>query len=331
MKAFITGATGFLGSNLAAALLKENIGVRALRRQRSSILALKDLDVELIEGDILASPDQLASWMKGCGWVFHTAARIQYDRSPKEIYQANVEGTRHTAQAALRAGVERFVYTSSLSAMGVSDGRGLLTEESCFNLTPTQFPYGHSKLLAEQELGSLIEEGLPAVIVNPATLFGPRDINQNAGAMVLQAARGLMRLYPPGGSNFIAVDDVVQGHIAAARQGAIGRRYILGHENLTYREIFSRVCQVVGKGQPRIPMPAFFLKGVAGVVGLARPLLGGRLPVDANQVRMSTRCIYADSTRAIRELGLPQSSLDEAIRASHEWYIENNISVQSKG
>lgn len=330
MKAFVTGATGFLGSNLAAALLQENIAVRVLRRPTSSNLALKGLDVETVEGDILSSRDDQARWIEGCDWVFHTAARIQYDRNPAEIYQANVEGTRNVAHAALKAGVQRFVFTSSLSAMGVSDGRGLLTEESPFNLAPAEFPYGHSKLLAEQALTPLVEQGLPAVIVNPATLFGPRDVNQNAGAMVLQAARGLMRLYPPGGSNFIAVSDVVKGHLAAARQGEIGRRYILGHENLTYREIFSRVCRIVGKGEPHIPMPPILLKGVAGVVSVIRPLLGKYLPVDANQVNMSTRFIYADSGRAIHELGLPQSSLDEAIRASYEWYVENNILVRKK-
>lgn len=323
MKAFVTGATGFLGANLAEALVERGIRVRALLRNGSSKRALAGIPYEEVLGDVTGEVDTLAHAMEGCGCVFHVAARIQYHRFPDELYTVNVGGTRNVCQAALQAGIPRLIYTSSLSAMGVSRNQEPLTEESVFELEPEEFPYGHSKLLGEVEVKRAIDQGLSAVILNPATLFGPRDVNRNAGAMVIQAAQGRLRFFPPGGSNFIAVRDVVEGHLAALEKGITGERYILGNRNLTYREVFSLVCKVLGKPVPHISIPSTALKVASVGVGVLRRSTGLPLPVDANQVLMSMRTIYADSSKAVRELGLPQSSLESAIEETHRWYLAN--------
>lgn len=325
MKAFVTGATGFLGANLAVGLVTRGIDVRLLRRDGSSRRALAGIPCEEVLGDITGDVDILARAMEGCDCLFHVAAQIQYHRSPDELYRVNVNGTRTVCQAALKAGIKRLVYTSSLSAMGVSDGFHLLTEESQFGLRPEEFPYGHSKLLGEVEVHRAIDQGLSAVILNPATMFGPRDVNCNAGAMILQAAQGRMCFYPPGGSNFIGVGDVVEGHLAALEKGRAGERYILGNRNLTYREIFSLVCRVLGKPLPRVPLPAPVLKMASVGVRVMRGWWGLRLPVDANQVLMSMRFLYADSGKAVHELGLPQTSLESAIEETHRWYLANGF------
>ncbi len=323
MKFFVTGATGFLGANLVAALLGRGDEVRILRRKGSSKNALVGLCYEEVLGDVTGDVDTLAQAMEGCDCVFHIAGQIQYHHFPDELYTVNVGGTRNVCQAALRADIPRLVYTSSLSAMGVSRNQESLTEESEFNLEPGEFPYGHSKRLGELEVHRAMDQGLWVVILNPATMFGPRDVNRNAGAMVLQAARGRLQFYPDGGSNFIAVRDVVEGHLTALEKGRLGERYILGHRNLTYREVFSLVCMVLGKPVPRFPIPGSVLRMTSLGVGVIRRLTGLSLPVDANQVLMSMRTIYADSSKAVRELGLPQTPLEAAVEEAHQWYLEN--------
>jgi len=323
MKAFVTGATGFLGANLVAALTARGDEVRILRREGSSKRALAGLSYEEVLGDIKGDQDALVRAMEGCDCVFHVAAQIQYHRFPDELYAVNVGGTRNVCQAALRADIPRLVYTSSLSAMGISQHQEPLTEESCYELNPEEFPYGHSKLLGELEVRRAMDQGLWVVILNPATMFGPRDVNRNAGAMVIQAVHGRLKFFPPGGSNFIAVRDVVEGHLAALEKGRMGERYILGNRNLTYREIFSLVCQVLGKPAPRFPLPAPVLRAASLGVRVIRRFSGAALPVDANQVLMSMRNIYADSSKAIRELGLPQTPLESAIEETHGWYLAN--------
>jgi dihydroflavonol-4-reductase len=311
-----------VGANLVAALLKRGMVSRVLCRSGSSLAALTGLEFEKTLGDVLDSPSELAKRMEGCDWVFHAAGTI-HGSGPHGVYPVNVEGTCHILEAARLAGIRRLVFTSSLSALGVSAPGEQLTEESRFNLTPRQFPYGHSKVLAEEAVLHAVEAGLDAVITNPATVIGPRDVNHHGGAMLLQAAKRSLRFYPPGGSSFIGVEDLAEGHIAAAEQGRRGERYILGSENLSYREVFTQACEVVGSPPPKIAIPGWGVPVVAGVVQLLRPLLGGLIPVDAKQVGMSARTLYADSSKAVRELGLPQTAIRQALQSGYEWYKEN--------
>ena len=326
MLAFVTGGTGFVGSNLVAALIDRGIGVRVLRRPTSSLAGLDGLAFETCVGDVLDSVDTLAAAMAGCTWVFHTAAISAYwrYRGQNRLYRTNVEGTRNVLAAALRAGVERFVLTSSIAALGVPAPGRTLTEADHFNLPPRRFPYGYSKHLAECELRRAVAAGLPAVAVNPSVVIGPRDVNRTESAMFVQAARGRLRVAAPGGTNFVAVGDVVQGHIAAAERGRVGERYILAGENLSFRDAFTTVCDIAGQPGPAVVLPRWTIPVAAAAVGAARFVVGPRLPIDGKQMRLSSAAIYADGSKARTELGVPCTPFRAAAQSAYDWYLENH-------
>lgn len=323
--AFITGGTGFVGANLVQALNEREISARVLLRPSSPQTALQGLHYETVTGDVLDDPDALAQAMEGCDWVFHVAAVADYWRQERDLlYRVNVKGTRHVLQAAQRAGVQRFVFTSSQAALGLPDKEGQPLDEShTFNLSPDSFPYGHSKALAEDEVRAAAEQGLHAVIVNPSIVLGPRDVNQISGSLVVEAARGRLRFAVPGGANFIDVADVAAGHIAAAEKGRSGERYILGNHNLRHSEAVSTICDVVGRSRPRVTVPARFLPPAALLVRAARAVLGNMVPVDANQVRLMGAFIYADNSKAVSELSLPQTPFRETVQRTYNWYNRN--------
>jgi dihydroflavonol-4-reductase len=321
MKAFITGGTGFIGANIAAALNGEGITACVLRRESSSLLALEGLEYESAVGDILQSPAELAALMAGCDWVFHVAAVADYWRQGTEwLYKVNVEGTKNVLAAAQLAGVGRLVFTSSLAAMGLPEPGQLLDESSTFSLPPEQWPYAHSKHLAEMAVRQAVEEGLSAVIVNPTVVLGPRDVNEISGSIILEAARGLLRFFPPGGVNVVDAADVAAGHLAAARNGRSGERYILGGANLTHEEVVTTACDVAGRPPPKVRIPAWVLPAAAVGVRAGRFFLGNRIPMDANQVRMSGATIYADCRKATNELKLPQTPFRTTVQRTYDWY-----------
>ncbi|MFZ0545965.1 MAG: SDR family oxidoreductase [Candidatus Promineifilaceae bacterium] len=321
MKAFITGGTGFIGANLVDALNQQGISARVLRRDSSSLVALEGLTYESAVGDILQSPAELAEQMAGCDWVFHVAAVSDYWRQGTEwLYKVNVEGTKNVLAAAQLAGVGRFVFTSSLAAMGLPKFGQQLDESSQFNLEPEQFPYGHSKHLAEIEVRKAVDAGLKAIIVNPSVVLGPRDINEISGSIVLEAARGRLRFFPPGGVNFVDVADVAAGHIAAARQGQPGERYILGGIDLSHKEAVTTICKTIGKPPPKLHIPRWVLPIAALGVSVGRLFLGNKIPMDANQVRMSGATIYADIRKAKEDLNLPQTPFKTTVQQTYDWY-----------
>lgn len=323
-RAFVTGGTGFIGANLVAALAGRGVPARVLRRQSSSLKALEGLDYETAIGDVLDPPAALAEAISGCDWVFHAAAVADYWRQGRErVYRVNVQGTRHVLEAARLAGAGRLVFTSSLAAMGLSPAGRPLTESDRFNLDPGRFPYGQSKHLAEIEVLRAAEAGLEAVIVNPTVVLGPRDVNLISGSIIIEAARGRLRFWPPGGVNFVAVQDVAAGHIAAAERGRPGQRYILGAHNLSHRQALTIICQVVGRPPPRVGLPRWLLAPAALGVRLARALAGNRVPLDANQVRLAGEFIYADSSKALAELNLPQTEFTTAVRQTYRWYNDH--------
>lgn len=325
MRAFVTGGTGFVGSNLVAGLLDRGIQVRILHRQGSPTTALSGLDCQMVVGDILDPVEHLADLMKGCDWVFHTAAISDYwrCRSRRRLYQVNIGGTARIAQAALRAGVSRYVQTSSLGALGIPPIGGLLTETDQFNLKPHQFPYGYSKLCGELEVHDAISAGLPAVIVNPAGVIGARDVHRIAFALLEESASGRLLVAAPGGVNFVAVEDVVAGHIAAAEHGRIGQRYILGGENLAFSTLFSLAADITGGKRPLVVLPRWMMPVMASIVGAAELVAGAYLPVDAEQMRLSTVKIYADTTLARQELGIKPTPIRTALQQAYQWYCTN--------
>ncbi len=320
MKILVTGGTGFVGANLAAALVRRGDSVRVLRRSGSSLVALEGLPVEHTVGDIL-EPAAVARAVEGCDLIFHVAALTSYWRARREqVYQVNVEGTRIVMEACLRAGVGRVVHTSSVAAIGIAP-RGIPgTEETPFDPLSASFTYADSKRLAEDEVRRAIERGLPAVIVNPATVIGAGDHYLNAGSIVVEYGRGRVPVVPPGGMCIADVDAVVQGHLAAAERGRVGERYILGGENLSFRQVAATIAEVAGRRPARLVVPSWLL-GPAALAVDAFNRVSPRPPViSGEQIRLSRVEFFFDSTKAVRELGYPLLPFRGAAEKAYRWY-----------
>jgi len=251
VKALVTGSTGFVGSNLVLALNQRGIEVRALQRKTSPQDAIKGLDYEPVVGDLMEA-DSLATAVDGVDWVFHVAAISDWRNTPAEVvYQVNVDGARNMMEAAQRAGVKRFVLTGSSSALGKPSGDGgLIKEDDAFNLKPEEFPYGHSKYLAQLEAEKFAADGLDTVIVLPSAVMGPRDLKFISGELIVQVLKRGIPGVPPGGLNYIDVRDLAEGHIAAAEKGRSGEKYILAGNNMTHRESVDIIARVVGVRAP---------------------------------------------------------------------------------
>jgi dihydroflavonol-4-reductase len=322
MKALVTGGTGFLGANLAKGLLEQGWSVRILRRKTSPLEAVKDLQVEHAVGDITAL-DSLVAAMEGVDVVFNVAAISQYWRnSASSIYKVNVGGAQNVFDAAARSGVQRIVHTSSAMAVGFSKSR-LATEADPFNQSPQRMPYGHSKWLAEEIVHERVKAGQDIVMVNPTIIVGARDISWNAGSILREAKRGHIPVIPQGGVNFVAVQDVVAGHIAAAEKGRAGERYILGGENLTNRQTTEMACEVVGVKPPRLTQPRWTIPPAGWVLDMIAKVVGPRLPLSGEQMRLTAEYIYFDSSKAQRELGLPHTPVRQALQECYDWYVEH--------
>lgn len=319
-RALVTGASGCVGANVVAALLARGYDVRALCRATSSLDALDGLDTTLAIGDILDAPSLVAA-MRGCALVFHLAAVSDYWRTPAErIYRVNVEGTRHVLAAALEAGVERLVYTSSVGALGVPPPGRLLDESATFNLPPRRFPYGHSKHLAEQAVQEAIARGLDAVIVNPTGVIGARDVHFIGGSVLREVHRGLSWFAPPGGLNWVDAETAGLGHVLAAERGHIGERYILGGENVSHRAAMEIVAAVVGGRRPLATLPRPLMSVVALLTDAFNAVWPGTPLFSGEQVRLSGAGIYCDCRKAQRELGFPHTPFRIAVERAYAWY-----------
>lgn len=323
MKALVTGGTGFIGANLVDGLTAAGHTARVLRRRSSRLDVLEGLSYEDAIGDVLDF-GSLVPAMTDCDWVFHVAGVSDYWRyGVKWLYQVNVEGTQNMLRAAQAAGVKRLVYTSSIAALGVPPAGKVADETEDFNVSPRRYPYGHSKHLAEQEVRRAASEGFEAVIVNPSVTIGPRDLNKVSGSILIEVKRGLVRFYLPGGTNYVAVEDVVAGHIAAAEHGRPGERYILGCENLSHRQVIDTIVQVSSAPRPRFTFPRWAIEPTALAVTVARRLLGKRVRVNADQVRMAGAELYFRPDKAIRELGLPQTPFQVAVERAYRWFRDH--------
>ena len=320
----VTGATGFLGSAVARALLQAGQEVRVLARPTSDRRNLADLSVEIAVG-AMEDTASLARAIAGCRYLFHVAADYRlWVPDPAAMYRANVDGTRELMRAALAAGVERIVYTSSVATLGIIAGG------SADEITPSRLgdmigPYKRSKFLAEEAVrGMIAEHGLPAVIVNPSTPIGPRDVKPTpTGRLILEAAKGHMPGYVDTGLNVVHVDDVAAGELLAAEKGRIGERYILGGENMSLAEILAHVAHAVGRRPPRlkVPYPVAFS---AAAFGSAIARVTGREPFTTlDGVRMSRKKMYFSSAKAERELGYKPRPAREAIADAVAWFAAN--------
>jgi dihydroflavonol-4-reductase len=324
MKALVTGATGFIGANLVEALAHHGWQARALRRESSSLKALDGLTYESAIGDI-NDPASLAAAMDGIDIVFHVAASADYWRnSADKMMRVNVDGTRNVLQTARDVSVQRVVFTSSCAALGKPPFGQTIDESAQFNLGTNQFPYGYSKRLAEQVCQEFVHAGLDVVIVNPAVVLGPRDVNMISGSLIIEAARRSLPAVPPGGVSVIDVADTCAAHIAAAERGRTGERYILTAENLWYSELFATIAKVVGKPAPSLRLPGGVFRAAGSAVDFARETLHLNLPLNGEQVRFSADTFWFDAGKARRELGLTTRPIEETVRRTYEWYKAND-------
>ncbi len=322
-RVLVTGSTGGLGANLVAALDRRGFEVVGLRRSTSPSDATGGLQMATAVGDIL-DPDSLRAAMQGIDWVFHVAAIADDWHYPAEVvYRANVEGARNVLEAAARAGVQRFVLTSSGAALGMPRaGKGQLDEHDRFNLRPGDWPYGHSKQLAEETMAEFVAQGLHAVSVLPTAIMGPRDVKFISGELLVRTLKRELLPLPEGGLNFIDMRDCAEGHIAAAEKGRPGERYILGGHNMTHRETMGIISEVLGVKARILPLPRWVLPPAAGLVSLLQRL-GVRMPIERQRVLLSGQFMYFDNGKAVRELGLTVRPFAESVRDAYQWYVEN--------
>jgi dihydroflavonol-4-reductase len=320
----VTGATGFVGSAVARALLADGQGVRVLARPGSDRRNLDDLSVEIVEGSLEDAPS-LARAVEGCRYLFHVAADYRlWVPDPASMYRANVEGTRVLIRAALDAGLERVVYTSSVATLGLV-AEGTADEATPSSLEDMIGPYKRSKFQAEEVVRDLVESrGAPAVIVNPSTPVGPRDRKPTpTGRLILEAARGHMPGYVDTGLNIAHVEDVAVGHLAAAEKGRVGERYILGGEDMPLAQILAEVGRVVGRRPPRMRVPYSVAYPAAIGAELVARLTGREPFLTRDGVRMSRKKMYFSSAKAVRELGYAPRPARDAIADAVGWFRVN--------
>ena len=320
----VTGATGFVGSAVARALIARGRRVRVLARPNSDRRNLAGLAVEIAEG-AMEDPRSLARAVAGCRYLYHVAADYRiWVPDPAPMFRANVDGTRDLLTAALDAGAERVVYTSSVATLGLVPG-GSADEETQNSIDDMIGPYKRSKFMAEEVAQGLARErGLPVVIVNPSTPVGPGDIKPTpTGRLIVEAARGQMPAFVDTGLNIVHVDDVAEGHLAAAEKGRIGERYILGGENMALAEILAEVAQAVGRRPPWLRVPHGVLFPVAIGAELAARVSGRDPFVTLDGVRMSRKKMYFTSEKASRELAYAPRPAREAIADAVTWFEAN--------
>jgi dihydroflavonol-4-reductase len=320
----VTGATGFVGSAVTRALLRRGQRVRILARPGSDRRNLAKLCVEIAEGS-LEAPEALARAVTGCRYVYHVAADYRlWVPDPEPMFRTNVVGTRDLMIAALDAGVERVIYTSSVATLGLVS-KGSANEETPSRAEDMIGPYKRSKFEAEEVVRDLAQRrGLPVVIANPSTPVGPSDIKPTpTGRMILEAARGQMPAFVDTGLNIVHVDDVAEGHLAAAEKGRIGERYVLGGENMSLAEILAEVSRAAGRRAPSLRVPHGMLYPVAVGAELAARLTGREPLITLDGVRMSRKKMYFSSEKASRELGYRPRPAREAIIDAVSWFRAN--------
>lgn len=323
MKILVTGGTGFLGANLVHNLVARGDQVRVLKRRRTPPTLLEGLPVEFAEGDV-TDFDSLVAASHGVEGIYHVAGLVSYWRPKRAwMFRVNVEGARNVVGAARRNGVRRVVHTSSIAAVGYrSDGQPC-DEETIWNWGPQDIGYAASKHLGEQEALQAAAKGLEVVVVNPALIFGPRDISWNAGRMFkLVQERSTIR-GPEGSTTTCDLDDVCAGHIAAMERGQPGRRYILGGEHIRYSDLFRQISDVMRK-PIRIQAIPFWVAQVAAWGTYGASFLTRREPaLTPELLRMARFSRYYSSERARRELGYPQTPLRQTLEKTYRWYCDH--------
>jgi dihydroflavonol-4-reductase len=315
MRAFVTGATGFVGSAVVRSLLRRDTAVRVLARPTSDLRNIAGLDVEVFYGDLLDG-EGLARALDGCDTLYHVAGYYSTaEADSTKMYEVNVRGTKAIMNAALKAGVRRSVHTSTIGTIGQPMDDSLATEDTPFNLWDGASDYVKSKFLGESVAMGMCDRGLPVVVVNPCAPVGPRDIKPTStGQRIVDYLQRRLPSFVPGGINYVAVQDVAEGELLAMEKGRTGERYILGNRegNLSLDGFCAIMERLSGIRLPRPrPRPLSFLRSVP------------RRAKERQDGDFRPLALTCDPSKAILELGLPQTPLDEAFAEAIAWFREN--------
>jgi len=318
----VTGASGFVGSAVARLLAERGFAVRALVRASSPRDNLKDLSVEVIEGDMRV-PEDVRRAVRGVRYVFHIAADYRlWARDPEEIVRNNVSGTRAVMEAANESGVDRIVYTSSVATLKPGTIHDPADETRRLGEAQAIGAYKRSKVAAERLVERMtVENGLPVVIVNPSTPIGPRDIKPTpTGRVIVEAASGRMPAFVETGLNLAHVDDVAEGHVLALEKGRVGESYILGGENVSLREMLAAIAESAGRRPPRFRLARAPLFPLAFAAETVARLTGKEPFLTRDALRMAGHHMFFTSARAQRELGYRYRPYRAALEDAIAWY-----------
>ena len=330
MKAFVTGATGFVGSHVARVLTEQGADLRLLIRSSSDPKNIEGLKAERVVGD-LCDPSSLEKGISGCDVVFHVAADYRlWIRDPEQMYRSNVEGTRTILEAARKNSVRRVVYTSSVGTIGLASNRHLADENSPVVLENMIGHYKRSKFMAEQVALDAGKEsagtnGMDVVVVNPTTPIGEQDIKPTpTGRIIVDFLKKKFPAYVDTGLNLVDVAECARGHVAALEKGRSGERYILGGENLTLKQILDKLAEITGLPSPKVRVPY----AVALAAGVVDEVITGRIlrrepRATVEAVQMSRKKMFVTSAKAERELGWKVVPVDGSLRRAVEWFRAN--------
>lgn len=327
MKAFVTGATGFIGANVVRVLLERGHAVRALVRPTSDRRNIEGLPIEVAEGD-LRDFASVKRGMEGCELVFHVGALYSFWVRPRRlIYEVNVDGTRNVLRAALELGVEAVVYTSSVAALGLGSRDRPATEETPVEPRHIVSDYKKSKYLAQElAIHFARKEKLPVYIVNPSYPVGPYDIKPTpTGQLILDFLRRKVPAYMDTGMNVVAVEDVALGHLLVLERGKPGEPYILGGENLTMKGLLELLAGMTGLPAPRFRIPYWFALPISYLNAWYCALFGGTPRMTPDTVRMARHYMFYDPRKAVEELGFPRTPAREALRRAVEWFRKSGM------
>lgn len=321
-RVLVTGASGFIGSAIVRAFLKAGFTVRVLVRSSSPRENLLGLPVEIAEGDLKDSAS-LAAALDGVRYLIHAAADYRlWTRNPSELMESNVSGTRNVMEEALKAGVEKIVYTSSVCTLGQSPDSGPADETHANDGANAFNTYKLSKILAEDAVRELVEKaGLPAVIVNPSAPVGPRDIKPTpTGRIIIECASGRMPAYVDTGLNLVHVDDVAQGHLAALTRGVIGERYILGGQNIRLRDMLAEIARQAGRQAPRVKLPVPVVFPFAFASECVAWYTGKEPFATRDGLKMARQTMFFNDAKARKELGYTSRPYEDGIADALDWF-----------
>lgn len=325
-KIFITGGTGFIGNNLIKRLINDNEIYVLCRTPNEHI----DKRVNIIIGDIL-KPQSFVNSIKGINLLFHCAANISFKKNEfEEVYQTNVCGTKNILESSLQAGVEKVVHLSAGAVLGYRKDIGKLIDENCVPYIKKENVYAYTKKLAEEEVQKYVKKGLNVSIANIATVYGVGDNRLNSGAIIKSIYDGNINFVPPGGTSFVAIDDLITGLLLTAERGKAGERYIFCSENMQYRVLTKRIASVLKVAPPKYVLPNLFywpaLCGVKCLELLESLLQRKQSLINVQVLKESFGYKYFNSNKAKEQLGwIPTQSFEETVKSAFDYYKTQHI------